>query len=491
MTAPLLCERSLTKIAATVRQPGYDRQRVRPGIVHLGLGAFHRAHQALYTETLLERGDTRWGSVGVSLREPRVPQALAAQDHLYSVTERSGETTACRVVGALRGALYAPEAMDRVLGTIADPGVAIVSLTVTEKGYSLAPAGAELDAGDPGIRHDLMTPDAPRTTLGVLAAGIRSRSAGAPLTVVCCDNMQANGDTLRKLLIQYAEQFDPALARRIGETIAFPNTMVDRIVPAATPASLDAAAAQLGLRDEAAIVCEPFTQWVIEDRFSGPRPAWEDAGALLTRDVHPYEAMKLRLLNGSHSAIAYVGQLRGRETVSDAMNDPAMAAFVRALMTEDLLATVTVPPGFDVHAYCQDLLARFANPTLAHRTSQIATDGTQKVPVRWLPALRESLVRGIERPHLERALAAWLHYLATERSDAGTSLVVSDPGAPALAAKLRGASTTLDTVQAALSHTSVFGATPWPQAFAERLAGHLQALRRRGTNALLTCPALA
>ncbi|MFP4827788.1 hypothetical protein [Paraburkholderia sp. BR10879] len=201
MTAPLLCERSLTKAASTVRQPGYDRQRVRPGIVHLGLGAFHRAHQALYTEALLERGDTRWGTVGVSLRERRVPQALAAQDYLYSVTERSGETAACRVVGALRGALYAPEAMDRVLGAIADPGVAIVSLTVTEKGYSIAPAGAELDAGDPGIRHDLMTPDAPRTTLGVLAAGIRSRLAGAPLTVVCCDNMQANGDTLRKLLI--------------------------------------------------------------------------------------------------------------------------------------------------------------------------------------------------------------------------------------------------------------------------------------------------
>jgi fructuronate reductase len=485
MTASFLREQSLTQLAPGVRQPAYDRRRVRTGIVHLGPGAFHRAHQALYTEALLARGDTRWGIVGVSLREPRMAETLAAQDYLYSVTERSGETAASRVVGALRGALYAPAAMDQVLGAIADPGVTIVSLTVTEKGYSIAPASADLDADDPGIRHDLVTPDSPRTTLGVLAAGIRRRAADAPLTVVCCDNMQANGDTLRKLLMQFAQGFDPALARRIGETIAFPNTMVDRIVPASTPASLDEAAARIGLRDEAAIVCEPFTQWVIEDRFSGPRPAWEDAGALLTHDVHPYEAMKLRLLNGSHSAIAYVGQLRGRETVSDAMADPAMAAFVRALMTEDLLATVTVPTGFDVRSYCQDLLARFANPTLAHRTQQIATDGTQKVPVRWLPALRESQTPGVERPYLERALAAWLHYLATQRSDAGESLVVADPGAPALAAKLRGAGTALDAVHAALSHTSVFGTTRWPQPFIERLAGHVQVLRLHGTDGLL------
>lgn len=491
MTSTLLCEHSLTSLAPQVRQPTYDRQRVRAGIVHLGLGAFHRAHQALYAEALLERGDMRWGIIGVSLRERRTADLLTAQDHLYSVTERGGEQGASRVVGALRGALYAPGAMDQVLGALADPGVAIVSLTVTEKGYSIAPASADLDANDPGIRHDLMTPDAPRSTLGVLAAGLRQRATDAPLTVVCCDNMQANGDTLRKLLIQYAEQVDPALARRIGETIAFPNTMVDRIVPASTSASLDAAAAQLGLRDEAAIVCEPFTQWVIEDRFSGPRPAWEDAGATITRDVHAYEAMKLRLLNGSHSAIAYVGQLRGRETVADAMADPAMAAFVRALMTEDLLATVTVPPGFDIRSYCQDLLGRFANPTLAHRTQQIASDGTQKVPVRWLPALRESLAQGIERPHLERALAAWLHYLTSQRSDAGEALVVSDPGAPALAAKLRGASTALDAVHAARSHASVFGEARWPQPFAERLAGHLQALRRYGTNGLLACTAPA
>ncbi len=261
--------------------------------------------------------------------------------------------------------------------------------------------------------------------------------------------------------------------------------MVDRIVPAATPASLAAAEARLGLRDEAAIACEPFTQWVIEDRFSGPRPAWEEAGALLTGDVRPYEAMKLRLLNGSHSAIAYLGQLRGRATVAEAMADPAIGTFVQALMREDLLATVTVPRGFDVQAYCDELLARFRNPTLAHQTRQIAMDGTQKVPVRWLPALRESLAAGIERPHLERALAAWLHYLATARGETGETLAISDPGAAALTDRLRAADTPLDAAQAALGHQGVFGAAPWPADFVARLARHLADLHERGTEALL------
>lgn len=468
----------------TVRLPAYERERLGSGIVHLGLGAFHRAHQALYTEALVAAGDLRWGIVGVSLRDARVATTLAAQDHLYSVTERHGEVAATRVVGNLRSALVAQQAGPEVLAAIADPATSIVTSTVTEKGYSQHPATSDLDLDDPGIRHDLAHPLTPRTTLGVLAAGIRQRPAPAPLTLLCCDNMSANGDTLRKLLVQYAGEFDPPLARRLAD-IAMPNSMVDRIVPAATPASLDWAAARLGLRDEAAIVCEPFTQWVIEDRFTGPRPAWEDAGAVLASDVRPYQAMKLRLLNGTHSAIAYAGQLRGLESVSDAMADPLVGAFARSLMLEDLRATVVAPPGCDVLAYCTELLKRFENPALAHRTQQIAMDGTQKVPVRWLPALAESLAQGIQRPYLEQALAAWLHYLTTGRSDSGAVLAVSDPGAPALAERLRAAGDPLATAQAALAHTAVFGRTPWPAAFAARLASRLATLRQGGIAALL------
>jgi fructuronate reductase len=477
---------SFDDVPAEVLRPRHDRAALRTGMVHLGLGAFQRAHQALYTEAALAGGDLRWGILGVSLRGPKVADTLAAQDFLYSVTERHADTARTRVVGALTGALYAPAALPRVLAAIADPGVAIVTSTVTEKGYSQHPASGELDLDDADIRHDLAQPDAPRSTLGVLAAGLRLRPAGAPLTVVCCDNMAANGDTLRRLLAQYASQFDPGLARRIQNDIGFPNTMVDRIVPAATAASLDEAQARLGgVRDEAAIVCEPFTQWVLEDRFAGPRPDWEAGGALFTADVRPWQAMKLRLLNGTHSAIAYLGQLRGLATVSDAMADPLLAAFARGVMTQDLLATVSVPAGCDARAYCAALLHRFENPALGHRTQQIAMDGTQKVPVRWLPALRESLAQGVERPFLERALAAWLHYLAAGRNDAGEALVISDPGAAALAQRLQAAGNAHDTVAAALDFSSVFGHAPWPQAFLQRVAAHLALLRRGGTSALL------
>ena len=480
----LLSLASLADLPAAVLRPAYERADLRSGIVHLGLGAFQRAHQALYTEAALSAGDLRWGTVGVSLRGSGVPRALAAQDHLYSVTERHADTARTRVVGGLREALFAPAALERVLSALADPGVAVVTTTVTEKGYSQHPASGDLDLHDPDIRHDLTHPEVPRSTLGVLAAGLRRRAADAPVTVVCCDNMAANGHTLRRLLGQYARQLDAGLARRIEEDIAFPNTMVDRIVPAATPQSLDWAQARLGgLRDEAAIVCEPFTQWVIEDCFSGPRPSWEAGGALFTADVRPYQAMKLRLLNGTHSAIAYLGQLRGLQTVSEAMADPLLGGFARALMTQDLLATVDVPAGYDARAYCRELIHRFENPALGHRTQQIAMDGTQKVPVRWLPALRES--RGMERPFLERALAAWLHYLASGRDDAGEALVISDPGAQALAQRLQAAGDAHDAVAAALAVPAVFGREPWPEAFTQRLAGHLAVLRRGGALALL------
>ena len=480
-----LTQSTLSNASEGVARPGYDRKRLATGIVHIGVGAFHRAHQALYTEKAIEAGDLRWGIMGVSLRDPGVSTTLEAQDCLYSVTERHGEDAHTRVVGALRGALYAPQSLQRVIAMIADPATSIVSTTVTEKGYSQNPATSDLDIHDAAIQHDRQHPSTPKTTLGVLAAGIRLRPANAPLTLVCCDNMANNGDSLRKLLVQYAGLFDADLARRIETQIALPNSMVDRIVPAATPASLNWAATQLGLRDEAAIVCEPFTQWVIEDRFAGPRPAWEDVGALLTSDVRPYQAMKLRLLNGTHSAIAYAGQLRGLESVSDAMADPVVGGFARRLMLEDLSATVAAPAGFDMPAYCAQLLERFENPTLAHRTQQIAMDGTQKIPVRWLPALKESLVMGMERPHLERALAIWLHYLAVGRDARGETLVISDPGAQDLTRKMNSAEDDIARVSRALGHSSVFGHYAWPSAFVVRLAAHLSVLRLSGLGILL------
>jgi fructuronate reductase len=361
-----------------------------------------------------------------------------------------------------------------------------VTSTVTEKGYCINPSTGDLDVDEKDVQHDVAHPESPRSTIGVLFAGIRRRDPAAKLTVLCCDNMASNGDTLRKLVLQYAHLVDRAAERRIDGTIAFPSSMVDRIVPAATAESLDWAEQRLELRDEAAIVCEPFTQWVIEDRFAGARPAWEHGGALLVDDVRPYQAMKLRLLNGTHSAIAYLGQLRDLESVSDAMRDPLVGPFARRLMTEDLRSTVTAPAGYDVLAYCDQLLRRFENPSLAHRTQQIAMDGTQKVPVRWLPALRATVDTGGELPHVERALAAWLHYLVTQRSDGGSALVISDPGAAALAARMRAESNPKGIARAALTYTSVFGATPWPDAFFARLSKHLETVGNGGVAALVS-----
>lgn len=480
-----LSERTLASLSSSVAQPAYDRTALRRGIVHLGLGAFHRAHQALYTEAAIADADNRWGIVGVSLRSKSVPDTLIPQDLLYCVLEREGQDVQARLVNVLRAALHAPTQLDEVLDALADPETHVVTSTVSEKGYSVHSATGELDVDDEQIRHDLAHPDAPVSTIGLLFTGLRRRARGAALTVLCCDNMASNGETLRKLVLQFAGLVDSDVARHIERTIAFPSSMVDRIVPAATSESLDWAAQRLGLRDEAAIVCEPFSQWVIEDRFAGARPAWERGGALLVDDVRPYQAMKLRLLNGTHSAIAYLGQLRDLETVSDAMRDPLVGPFARELMTQDLRSTITAPKGYDVLAYCDQLLDRFENPSLAHRTQQIAMDGTQKVPVRWLPALRTSLDAGVELPHVERALAAWLHYLSAQRSDSGVVLAMSDPGAATLGARLRAAHNANDVVRAALAHTSVFGEGPWPEAFIARLAKHLAVLRNHGVAALL------
>ena len=481
-----LCERALASLPASVARSAYDRSELRRGIVHLGLGAFHRAHQALYTEAAMANGDLRWGIVGVSLRSKSVPDALLPQQLLYCVLEREGDDVHARVVSALQGALHAPTQLSAVLDSLADPQTHLVTSTVSEKGYSVHSATGELDLDDELIRHDLAHPEAPASTIGLLFAGLRRRVRRAALTVLCCDNMASNGETLRKLVLQFASRVDSDVARHIERTIAFPSSMVDRIVPAATADSLDWAAQRLGVRDEAAIVCEAFSQWVIEDRFAGARPAWERGGALLVDDVRPYQAMKLRLLNGTHSAIAYLGQLRDLGTVSDAMRDPLVGRFARNLMTQDLRSTIAAPDGYDVPAYCDQLLHRFENPSLAHRTEQIAMDGTQKVPVRWLPALRASLDAGTELPHLERALAAWLHYLSVQRSDSGVALAISDPGADTLGARLRAAHNANDVVRAALVQTSVFGEVPWPETFIARLTKHLAVLRDHGVAALLS-----
>lgn len=419
---------ALPHLPDTVARPAYDVAAARIGIVHLGLGAFHRAHQALYVEDRLNAGEEGWAICGVSLRSPDTRDALAPQDGLYTLIERSGEGTRARVVGALRRLLVAPEDPQAVIAAMADPAVRIVSLTITEKGYCHDPATGRLRADHPDIVHDLARPQNPKSAPGFLAAALaRRRAAGvAPFTVLCCDNLPSNGRTVRQVVIDYAQRLDPALAEHVAADVAFPSTMVDRIVPATTDADREDSRRLTGFDDAWPVSTEPFTQWVIEDAFGGARPHFEAAGATTTRDVAGYEAMKLRLLNGSHSTMAYLGYLAGHETIADAIADPVFAALVRGQMVEEMEPTLAVPAGADVRAYEAQLLERFANPALRHRTWQIAMDGSQKIPQRWLGPIRAHLAAGRPFPRLALALAGWIAY-ASGRDERGGEIDVRDP----------------------------------------------------------------
>jgi fructuronate reductase len=402
-----LCDARLSRLPAGVARPGYDRGAVRPGIVHLGVGAFHRAHQAAYTDAVLAAGDLRWGITAASLRSPDTRNALAPQDGLCALNIR-GETDRLAVIGSIGRVLAAPEDPAALLDALCAPATTIVSLTVTEKAYCRDPASGMLDEAHPDILHDLAHPHAPRSALGWLAAAIaRRRTEGRPpFTVLCCDNLPANGRTLHRLLARFARLRSPGLGAFVENEVACPDTMVDRIVPATTEENRTRVAAALGLRDAWPVIAEPFSQWVIADRFPAGRPAWEDAGVMLVADVAPFEAMKLRLLNASHSALAYLGILAGVETVADAMRDPDLAGFAARVM-DDAAPTLSVPPGTDMAGYKRALLARFRNPALRHRLRQIAADGSQKLPQRIVDTMRDRLAMGLPVDAHALVIAAW------------------------------------------------------------------------------------
>jgi fructuronate reductase len=425
---------ALAGLPASVARPGYDPARVPVGVVHLGLGAFHRAHQAAYTDDVLPR-DPRWGICGVSLKTPRATAGLAAQDGLYTVLTKAADGTSARVIGSLREALFLGIDRARLMSRFADAAVTVVTLTVTEKGYCHDPASGNLNTAHRDIVHDLAHPDVPVSAPGVLVAGLAARrAAGAGgINVVCCDNLPHNGRVVEGIVAAYAQRIDPALADWIGANVAFPATMVDRIVPATTEADIAEVARRLGVADAAPVVCEPFTQWVIEDRFVAPRPAWETVGAQMVADVAPFETMKLRLLNGSHSTLAYLGFLAGHEFIWQASTDPDLARLVERQMTEEIVPTLAEPPGTDLAAYCRELMARFRNPALPHRTEQIAMDGSQKLPQRLLNTIRDRLARGAAIAHLPLAVGAWIRY-ASGSDEHGRPIAVSDPLAPTFAA---------------------------------------------------------
>jgi fructuronate reductase len=427
-----LSNATLPGVSASVARPTYARYAITPGIVHLGLGAFHRAHQAVMTEAALTAGETGWGIVAASLRSPDTRDALAPQDGLYTVSVRDGNCERLQVIGALTSMHVAPEDPEALLQAMCDPRVRIVSLTVTEKGYCRDPATGLLDEGHPDIRHDLTEPAEPRTAPGFLVEALcRRREAGTPpFTVLCCDNLPANGHAVQRITVRLAALRDRGLGDWISNEVAFPSTMVDRIVPATTDSDRCRVAAVLGVEDAWPVVCEPFTQWVIEDRFPTGRPGWERAGATFTDDVAPFELMKLRMLNGAHSALAYLGYLAGHETIAEASSDPIFAAFVERLWGE-IRPSVPAPRGADLEDYATRLLDRFRNTALRHRTWQIAMDGSQKLPQRLLGPIRDALAAGRPFPCLALTIAGWMRYVAGV-DEQGRPIDVRDPLLPAL-----------------------------------------------------------
>jgi len=419
--------------SATLKQPlAYDRARVTPGMVHLGIGAFHRAHVAAYVDDILAF-DPSWGIIGASLRRPDTREALQPQDFLYTHVVRGPQRIDARVIGSLLDVFDANTQREELIRVMADPRIRIVSLTVTEKGYCHDPATGKLDPHHPDVIHDLAHPAAPISVPGLLvgALDLRRKAGIQPFTVLCCDNLPANGETVARVVIGFAALRDKTLADHIAREVAFPSTMVDRIVPATTDDDRKQVAEMTGLDDAWPVVTEPFTQWVIEDRFCADKPDFARVGAQLVGNVKPFEHMKLRMLNGSHSTLAYLGYLMGHDFVSQAIADPAIKALIHGLMTEEVMPTL--PSGLgDVAAYRDALLARFANPALKHRTWQIAMDGSQKLPQRLLGTIRDRLARQQGITRLSLGVAAWMRYV-TGIDEKGTAIDVRDP----LAARLR------------------------------------------------------
>ncbi|HTW98790.1 MAG TPA: mannitol dehydrogenase family protein [Acidimicrobiales bacterium] len=488
-------------------RPAIDPGALSIGVVHLGVGAFHRAHQVSYLDETAEMtGDARFGVCAFSERRPDAARLLAEQDGLYSLRTASPAGSRLAVQVSLREALFAGDggAVER----IADPDVHLVTITVTEKGYRYEPATGRLRRDDPDVIADAAggrvdhpvaagrspagaagrapgapgrtarasgrpasprssgrsLPEPPRTVLGQLARGLeaRRRAEGGPLTVLSCDNLPANGRLLAGLVHELVELrgFDPGLAEWIAEHVSFPCSMVDRIVPAATPHDRELAASILGTLDEAAVVAEPFRQWVIEDDFRGPRPRLELAGVELVPDVAPYETMKLRVLNGPHSALAYLGALSGLELIAESVE--RFAGFVRTLVDNEVAPTLSLPPGVELDAYRDRVLERFANPVLAHRCLQVASDGSQKLPQRILGTVRDllrahGLSHGPEPRRCMLVVAAYLRAVCHGRDESGRPIEVSDPLAPELRRMAAGGPSPERLARRALSIGQLFG----------------------------------
>ena len=420
----------LGSLSKAVAVPAYDRSAVTPGIVHLGVGGFHRAHQARYVDDLLAAGVRDWGIVGVGLlpHDVRMRDALAAQDHLYTLLERSPDgSVQGRVIGSILDYLFAPDAPSEVLSLLTDPRIRIVSLTITEGGYHVNQATGGFDASDAAIQTDLQPEATPTTAFGyVVEALSRRRAAGvAPFTVMSCDNIAGNGEVARQMIVAFANLRDPELGAWIESEVAFPSSMVDRITPATTDADLEEVVWRFGIEDAWPVVCEPFTQWVLEDHFPQGRPPFEQAGVQMVADVEPYELMKLRLLNASHQALCYLGYLSGYRYAHEVCADPLFVDFLLGYMAQEGTPTLPPVPGVDLPGYHRELVERFANPYIRDTLARLCAESSDRIPKWLVPVISSQLASGGTVRRSALVVAAWARY-AEGVDEQGTPIDIVD-----------------------------------------------------------------
>ncbi|KFE50747.1 mannitol dehydrogenase family protein [Pseudomonas syringae] len=430
-----LNKQNLSQLGENIALPAYSPAATRQGIAHIGVGGFHRAHQAFYTDALMNTGEGHdWSICGIGLRpeDRAVHDALAGQDFLYTLYEL-GDTpdTETRVIGAISGMLLAEDGIQALIDKLASPQIRIVSLTITEGGYCIDDSNGEFMAHLPQIQYDLGNPDQPKTVFGLLCAALSKRRAGGTpaFTVMSCDNLPHNGAVARKALLAFAALRDADLHDWIAEQVSFPNAMVDRITPMTSSAHRLQLADDKGIDDAWPVVCEPFVQWVLEDKFVDGRPAWEKVGVQFTDDVTPYEEMKIKLLNGSHLALTYLGALKGYRFVHETMNDPLFVRYIRTYMDLDVTPQLASVPGIDLEGYKDTLIERFSNQAIADQLERVCSDGSSKFPKFTVPTINRLI---LDQGNLERAslvVAAWAVYLQRSAGENGVAYTVVDPRA--------------------------------------------------------------
>jgi mannitol 2-dehydrogenase len=465
--------------------PSYDRALVRTGVVHVGVGGFHRSHEAVYLDRLLADGALEWGICGVGTQPSDRPMsaALTAQDGLYTVTEKhpDGSRTS-RVIGSIVDYLYAPDDPEAVIERMASPETHVVSLTITEGGYLVEPGTHTfLGESDPLVLLDLAQPGAPTTVFGLVVEALaRRRSRGtAPFTVLSCDNMPGNGDVARAAFSAFAQLRDPDLGRWVRESVSFPHSMVDRITPATSEEDRASVSQAIGVADAVPVVCEPFQQWVLEDDFSDGRPPWEDAGVQLVPDVEPYELMKLHLLNAGHQVLGCLGYLAGHRHIDEVSGDPVFAALLADYLEYEASPVLPPVPGIDLADYRRLLLQRFANPWVRDTLARICAQISDRIPIFLLPVIRHQRASGGDFTRSALAVAAWARY-AEGIDEAGRPIVVVDR----LLETVRDAAASgSDDPAAFLTRTGVFGELADDAVFTDTYVGHLESLHRNGSRA--------